>query len=118
MQLFDEKELLDRVDNDWDFLADTVQMLETDGRALMAEIRRAADAGDAAALGRAGHTIKGMISNFCSPATHASALELETIGKRGEIAAAPAAVTILDARLEELIAGLNELLATRTRCAS
>jgi HPt (histidine-containing phosphotransfer) domain-containing protein len=118
MQLFDEKELLDRVDNDWDFLADTVQMLETDGRALMAEIRRAADARDATALGRAGHTIKGMISNFCSPATHASALEVETIGKGGEVAAAPAAVTILEARLEELIAGLNELLATRARCAS
>jgi protein-histidine pros-kinase len=118
MQLFDEKELLDRVDNDWDFLADTVQMLETDGRALMSEIRRAANAGDAAALGRAGHTIKGMISNFCSPATHASALEVETIGKCGEVAAAPAAVTILETRLEELIAGLNELLATRARCAS
>src|SRR6185503_19242852 len=62
MQPFDEKELLDRVDNDWEFLADTVQMLETDGRALMVEIRRAADAGDAPTLGRAGHTIKGMIS--------------------------------------------------------
>ena len=35
MRTFNEKELLDRVDNDWDFLADTVQMLETDGRALM-----------------------------------------------------------------------------------
>ena len=50
MQPFDEKELLDRVDNDWEFLAETVEMLETDGRALMAEIRRAADAGDAPAL--------------------------------------------------------------------
>jgi HPt (histidine-containing phosphotransfer) domain-containing protein len=118
MQLFDEKELLERVDNDWDFLADTVQMLEADGRALMAEIRRAADAGDAPALGRAGHTIKGMISNFCSPATHASALEVETIGKCGEAAAAPAAVKILEARLETLIAGLKELLAARSRCAS
>ena len=47
MQPFDEKELLDRVDHDWEFLADTVQMLETDGRELMAEIRRAADASDA-----------------------------------------------------------------------
>ena len=118
MQPFDEKELLDRVDNDWEFLADTVQMLETDGRALMAEIRRAADAGDAQALGRTGHTIKGMISNFCSPSTHASALEVETIGKSGELSAAATAVQTLHARLEELIAGLNEVLATRARCAS
>ena len=113
MRPFNEKELLDRVDNDWDFLADTVQMLETDGRALMVEIRRAAESGDAPALGRAGHTIKGMISNFCSPATHATALEVETIGKGGELAAAPAAVQKLDAQLEELIAGLTGFLATR-----
>jgi HPt (histidine-containing phosphotransfer) domain-containing protein len=108
--MFNQKELLDRVDNDWDFLADTVQMLETDGRPLIGEIRRAAASGDAPALGRAGHTIKGMISNFCSPATHASALEVETIGKGGELAGAAAAVQTLDARLEDLIAGLAEFL--------
>lgn len=114
MPLFDEKELLDRVDNDWDFLADTVQMLETDGRALMEQIRQAAAAGDVAVLGTAGHTVKGMISNFCSPATHAAALEVERIGKAGDLAAAPAAVDALGTRLEELIAGLTEFLATRT----
>ena len=114
MPLFDQKELLDRVDNDWDFLADTVQMLETDGRALMDQIRLAAATGDAAALGRAGHTIKGMISNFCSPATHDSAMEVERIGKAADLAAAPAAVDALGARLEELIADLAEFLATRT----
>src|SRR5689334_13367252 len=114
MQLFDEKELLDRVDNDWDFLADTVQMLQTDGRALMDEIRLAAATGDAAALGRAGHTIKGMLSNFCSPGTQATALEVERIGKAGDLVAAPAAVDALGARLEELISVLTEFLATRT----
>jgi HPt (histidine-containing phosphotransfer) domain-containing protein len=113
MRPFNEKELLDRVDNDWDFLADTVQMLETDGRALMKEIRLAAESGDGPALGRAGHTIKGMISNFCSPATHATALEVETIGKGGDLSVAAAAVQKLNAQLEELIVGLTEFLATR-----
>ena len=113
MRTFDGKELLDRVDNDWDFLAETVQMLETDGRGLMDEIRRAAAAGDAPALGRAAHTIKGMISNFCSPATLATALEVETIGKGGDLAGAPAVVRKLEVELEELIAGLTEFLATR-----
>ena len=114
MPLFDEKELLDRVDNDWDFLSDTVQMLETDGRALMDQIRLAAATGDAAALGRAGHTLKGMVSNFCSPATHAGAAEVERIGKAGELAAAPAAVDALGTRLESLITALTDFLATRT----
>jgi len=113
MSLFDQNELLERVDHDWEFLADTVQMLETDGRALMTEIRHAAASGDAPALGRAGHTIKGMISNFCSPAAHASASEVESLGKRGDMAAAPEAVRVLDARLEELIADLTTFLGNR-----
>jgi HPt (histidine-containing phosphotransfer) domain-containing protein len=114
MPLFDQNELLERVDHDWDFLADTVQMLETDGRALMDQIRQATAAGDATALGSAGHTIKGMISNFCSPPTHAAAVEVERIGRAGDLAAAPVAVDALGARLEELIAGLTDFLATRT----
>jgi protein-histidine pros-kinase len=112
MPLFDEKELLDRVDNDWEFLTDTVQMLTTDGRELMDHIRRAADAADAPALGRAAHTLKGMISNFCAPEVHAAAFEVEKIGKSADLAAAPAAVEILSARLDALIAALSEFLTT------
>ena len=35
---FDEKELLDRVDNDWEFLGETVQMLSSDGPALIVQV--------------------------------------------------------------------------------
>ena len=111
---FDEKELLERVDNDWEFLGETVQMLGTDGRSLMDEIRRATSAGDAAALGRAGHTLKGMISNFCCPTAHAAAFEVEKIGKGGDLSAAPPAVNALADQLEALIAALNDFLAART----
>jgi HPt (histidine-containing phosphotransfer) domain-containing protein len=113
MPLFDADELLDRVDHDWDFLADTVQMLETDGRGLLDEIRYAAATGDAAALGRVGHALKGMISNFCSPEAQASALEVERIGKSGDLSTASEAIETLSARLEELIAALEDFLATR-----
>jgi HPt (histidine-containing phosphotransfer) domain-containing protein len=112
-QLFDPKELLERVDNDWDFLAETVDMLGTDGRDLMREIQQAAARGDATTVGHAAHTMKGMISNFCAPAAQASASEVETIGKRGDLAAAAEAVKALDARLEELIGDLTALLGAR-----
>jgi HPt (histidine-containing phosphotransfer) domain-containing protein len=79
----------------------------------MGEIRRAAERGDAPTVGYAAHTIKGMISNFCSPAAHASASEVESLGKRGDMAAAPEAVKVLDARLEELIADLTTFLGNR-----
>ena len=113
-RVFDEKELLERIDNDWDFLADTVQMLESDGRALLDEIRRANEAGDAPAVGRAAHTLKGMISNFCAAGPQANAFEVEKIGKSGDLASAPAAVKVLGDALERLIKELNEFLATRT----
>ena len=120
MPVFDENELLARVDNDWEFLGETVQMLVTDGRELMQHVRSAAAAGDAPAVGRAAHTLKGMISNFCAPAAQASAFEVEKIGKGGDLAAAPAAIQSLDVQLEALIAALTEFIsATRdSRCAS
>ena len=49
---FDENQLLERVDNDWDFLAETVQMLEGDGPPLVQELRQAAGSGDAPAVAR------------------------------------------------------------------
>jgi protein-histidine pros-kinase len=123
MPLFDENELLARVDNDQEFLGETVQMLATDGRQLLEQIRSAAASRDAPALGRAAHTLKGMISNFCAPAAHASAFEVEKIGKAGDLAAAPVAIQTLEAQLEALIAALTEFLgATKdtgdTQCAS
>ena len=114
LPVFDETELLDRVDNDWEFLSETVEMLSTDGRALMAEIRRASDAGDAAALGRAAHTLKGMISNFCAPTAQASAFAVETIGKEGDLSSAPQAVAALESHLDALTAALNDFVATRS----
>jgi HPt (histidine-containing phosphotransfer) domain-containing protein len=113
-QAFDAKELLDRVDNDWDFLAETVQMLCDDGRRLIEQIRAAAATGDAAAVGRAGHALKGMVSNFCSPAAQASALAVEQIGKSGDLGAISVPLADLEANFEVLVAALTDFLATRT----
>ena len=112
---FDEHELLERVDNDWDFLAETVEMLARDGRALMAEIRNAAASGDAAAVGRAAHTLKGMISNFCSPEAHAAAQAAEQFGKRGDLAGVVPAIDTLETHLDSLIADLANFISTRTK---
>ncbi len=105
---FDEQELLENVGNDMSFLAETVQMLETDGPPIMKQIHQAVAAGDAPALGRLGHALKGMVSNFCSPQTQARALEVEKAGKTGDLPAAEKAAKALDGQLESL---LGELIA-------
>jgi len=113
--LFDDRELLERVDNDWDLLAETVAMLADDGRALIEEIRQSSSKRDAAAVARAAHTLKGMISNFCAPEAQASALAVEKIGKSGDLTNAAEPVRHAGEQLEALIAALNEFISTRTR---
>ena len=113
-ETFDENELLDRVGNDQEFLAEIVQMLQSDGRATMGQIRDALAAGDATAMGRAGHALKGIVSNFCSPQTQALALEIEQMGKNNKLLAAPDAVNALGVRLEALLAELAAFVKGRT----
>src|SRR4051794_31999989 len=113
---FDENELLERVDHDWEFLIETVELLSSDGRRLVDEIKAAAAAGDGAALGRAGHALKGMSSNFCCPSAQAAALEVERIGKYGDLSTAPAAVAALEGRLDQLMTALANFVATRAPC--
>jgi HPt (histidine-containing phosphotransfer) domain-containing protein len=111
---FDEAELLGRVDNDVPFLAETVEMLQGDGRALMAGVRAALAAGDAAGVGRAGHALKGMISNFCAAAAQQAAMEVERLGKAADLAPVPAAAEELNRELEALIAELNAFVQSKS----
>ena len=110
---FDDKELLERVDNDWDFLGDTVRMLADDGPNLLSDIRRCVEAADAPGVGRVAHTLKGMISNFCAAEAQSGALAVEQIGKSGDLAGVGPALEKLENQLNALIADLNGFVATR-----
>jgi len=112
-QCFDEAELMERVDNDVAFLAETVGMLTSDGPVLIGQLRSALASGDAAGVGRAAHAIKGMVSNFCSPQTQSCALEVERMGKGGDLAGAPPAVEALDQRLRALTDELEGFIRAR-----
>src|SRR3954470_17855601 len=105
---------MERIDADVEFLADTVQMLQTDGRALMVELKAAVASGDAPAIGRTAHTLKGMISNFCSPAVQTHALEVEKSGKAGDGAGAAAASAKLEPELEALVVELVAFVRSRS----
>ena len=112
-QAFDERELLERVDNDTEFLAETVQMLADDGPALMRDVRKFLVAGDAQGVARAAHALKGMISNFCAAAAQGSAQDVEKHAKANALPDAGEAAEALDARLQELIAELKDFVAAR-----
>lgn len=111
---FDENELLERVDNDVAFLAETIDMIVADGPALLEQVRAAHAAGDAVAVGRHAHALKGMISNFCAPAAHACAHDIEKLGKQGDLAPVPAAIERAHRELTDLTAELVGFVKART----
>jgi len=113
-ETFDQTELLDRVDNDLGFLAETVEMLRADGPPLLEQIRAAVAAGEAAGVARHAHALKGMISNFCAPAAQAAALELEKLGKSGDLSAGMPALDALERLLNHLIRELLEFTKVGT----
>ena len=110
---FNETELLERVDHDVSFLAETVGMLAADGAQLMAEVRKAVADGDAPALARSAHALKGMISNFCAQQAHSSAHELEKLGKSGDLSAASGAVSRLESDVGALTTELSQFVKAK-----
>jgi HPt (histidine-containing phosphotransfer) domain-containing protein len=107
---FNSDELLASVDNDREFLADTVAMLADDAPGLIEQARTAAVSQDAGTVIEAAHTLKGMIANFRAEPARAVALELETLGKQDRLDAVPAACNRLEAEVNRLLAELRAFL--------
>ena len=101
-ELFDRKETLARMDGDWELFREVVGIFANDSRVMMTEIAVAIDAGDAHGLSRAAHTLKGAILNFSARVPYEMALQLEELGKKGEITGAGGRFAALEAELDRL----------------
>ena len=104
---FDESALMDRVDQDLEFLEETVEMLEEDAPTLLDAIHQAATARDAEALVKPAHALKGMLANFCAGPAEAAARELEVRGREHRLDDVDAAVQVLQGRTEQLRTALQ-----------
>jgi HPt (histidine-containing phosphotransfer) domain-containing protein len=89
-------------------------MLQSDGRSAMQQIRDALAAGDAPAVGRTAHALKGIVSNFCAPRTQELALSVEQMGKSGDLSAVPEAAADLAVHLEALLGELAAFVKEKT----
>ena len=110
-EMFDRAELMDRVDNDAEFLADTVEMLGEESPALFEQLRAALASGDPAALATAAHTLKGMLGNFCAEPAREAAAELEALGRAGGLDGAAEALDRVERLTTELDAALRAFVA-------
>jgi two-component system, sensor histidine kinase and response regulator len=100
--------LMDRLDGDNDLLQELIGLYLEDEQGLLDQIAAAIRDGQAGALARSAHTLKGSVGNFCAPAAHAAAAALEVAGREGRLADAPA--------LQECL--LDELGRVRTKLRS
>ena len=113
-EAFDATALMDRVDDDEEFLKETVAMLDEDGPKLLEEIRAAVSARDAAALVKPAHTLKGMLANFCADSAESAALELEAMGREARLSDVVAAFERLETETGRLREALHSFLKSRT----
>jgi HPt (histidine-containing phosphotransfer) domain-containing protein len=112
--VFDENALMDRLDGDVEFLEETIAMLHDDSPALLEQIAAAAESADAAALTKAAHALKGMLSNFCAEPAETAARELEMMGRNEQLAEVHSATARVRQETERLRDALSAFLRTKT----
>jgi HPt (histidine-containing phosphotransfer) domain-containing protein len=108
-QTVDKAELMERFGGDWELIAYIAVEFFDSAEVLLAEIREAIQNGDAKALSRSAHTLKGAVGNFAAKAAHEAALALEMLGREGKFEGAEEAYALLEERLAALAPALDTL---------
>jgi HPt (histidine-containing phosphotransfer) domain-containing protein len=108
-ELLDRTAILDRVGGDLDFLEEIAALFAEDCPKLLTDIRSAIAAGNPTALEHAAHTLKGSVANFGAEPARQAALELEMLGRKGDLRPAPEACVVLEREMERFTSALLTL---------
>jgi HPt (histidine-containing phosphotransfer) domain-containing protein len=103
-------ELLALMEGDRDLLQELIGVFLEDAPQRVEGVRRALADGDANALYRAAHALKGSAGNFGAPNVVRRANRLEALAKESDLEAAGAQFTSLVAEMDDLV---GELMAAR-----
>lgn len=98
--------MLSRLDGDMELAIQLAAIFIDEYPRMLERLRRAVASGSAERVRRAAHALKGSVSNFVDGGPTATAFELETMGRNGQLDGTPA---VLD-RLEQEIAALTVCL--------
>jgi HPt (histidine-containing phosphotransfer) domain-containing protein len=111
--IFDLGETLARVDHDWETFQMMVELFAEQGPKDLAAIQASVAGGDAAALARAAHRMKGALLQFCAPAALAAVTSLEDAGQAGKLLGAKEDCALLETELRRLWAMLRRVIEQR-----
>jgi CheY-like chemotaxis protein len=91
------------VDGDRELLGEIVAAFLIEGPTLLEQIRRALAVSDSAQLRREAHTLKGALRTLGIESAAELAAELEEIGRRGDLSAAPAKMARLESQVDQIL---------------
>ncbi len=105
------EEALARVEGDRQLLADMAELFLEDGPKLLSEVRAAVAQHDSKALERTAHALKSSVGNFSAHPSYDAALNLEKIGRGGDMTAAEEACRLLEQELARLWPAIKTMAA-------
>lgn len=100
---------MERVGGDEELLQQVARLFLDDCPRALSEIRAAIDRGDAKRLEREAHSLKGSVANFGAQPVVNAALDLETMGRLGNLAEAIQKYSALEDRVRLLEPELAQL---------
>jgi PAS domain S-box-containing protein len=98
---FDPAAAAARLGGDRRLLREMLALFLSESPAMFQEVERAVRAGDASALRRAAHALKGSVANFAAPRPVEAARALEKMGTGGDLSGAAQALGELEGALRE-----------------
>jgi CheY-like chemotaxis protein/HPt (histidine-containing phosphotransfer) domain-containing protein len=100
--VFDVARARERLGGDRQLLRELITIFRADAPALMDRIRKAATAGNADALRRAAHALKGALGTLDAPRAYQAAIRVEETARSGDLSGARTLVDTLSAELARL----------------
>ncbi len=85
---WDQVAALESVDGDKELLAEMAELFLQDSSRLVDEIEQAIERGDSSAVHHSAHTLKGSVANFAAERARALSLQLELMGRAGNLSGA------------------------------
>jgi two-component system sensor histidine kinase/response regulator len=102
-------DLMERIDGDMGFLGELAEIFRTEYPGQMRMAREAQATGDAAAVRRIGHSLKGALANLSATTASTLAAKVEQMGKDEDLSALDATLSALSKELEHVDRTLETL---------
>lgn len=110
-RVVDRERALAAVGGDMELLRELAGMFQRDAEQMLARVRAEAARGDAEAMWKAAHSLKGALASFGAQSVFETAQRAESIGRSGDLSSAPEVLQALARGMAQLQQELAEICA-------